>query len=148
MSGREGERDTRADVERDSSRDNVRRLIIATRIREARRLSGLSQGQVAAMLGLHRPAISEIEAGNRRVAADEIARLAELFDVSVTWLLGEGAETVDANEARLQLAARELSKLKPDDLTRLLSVLASMRDEGSGERASGAAAASREDNPQ
>ena len=148
MSGREGERDARADVERDSGRENVRRLIIATRIREARRLSGLSQGQVAAMLGLHRPAVSEIEAGNRRVAADEIARLAELFDVSVTWLLGEGTETADANEARLQLAARELSKLKPDDLTRLLSVLASMRDEGGGEGASGAAAASREDNPQ
>ena len=148
MSGREGERDARADVERDSGRENVRRLIIATRIREARRLSGLSQGQVAAMLGLHRPAVSEIEAGNRRVAADEIARLAELFDVSVTWLLGEDAETVNVNEARLQLAARELSKLKPDDLTRLLSVLASMRDEGGGEGASGAAAASREDNPQ
>lgn len=148
MSEREGKRGARADVEQDSDRDNVRRLIIATRIREARRLAGLSQGQVATMLGLHRPAVSEIEAGNRRVAADEIARLAELFDVSVTWLLGEGTETVDANEARLQLAARELSKLRPDDLTRLLSVLASMRDEGGGEGTSGAAAASREDNPQ
>ena len=31
------------------------------------------------------------------------------------------------NDPRLQLAARELSKLKPDDLDRLLRLLASMR---------------------
>jgi transcriptional regulator with XRE-family HTH domain len=106
-----------------------KRQIIASRIREARRLAGLSQGQVAKMLGLQRPSVTEMESGNRAVAAEELAKLAELFDVSVAWLLGEGAKQLDAQGDRLQLAARELQKLKPKDLERLLTILASMRDQ-------------------
>ena len=110
---------------------NERRAIIASRIREARRAAGLSQGQVAKLLGLQRPSISEIEAGNRRVSGDEIIQLAQLFDVSPEWLLGNGADRVDPRDTKLQLAARELAKLKPEDLDRLLTLLASMRDEDS-----------------
>jgi transcriptional regulator with XRE-family HTH domain len=109
--------------------DSARRAHIAERLKEARKLAGLSQGHVARMLGLHRPSVTEIEAGNRRVSADEIARLAELYDVSVAWLLGEAPETMDAQDPRLELAARELSKLKPDDLDRLLKLLAAMRSD-------------------
>ena len=54
-----------------------KRQIIASRIRAARRLARLSQGPVAKMLGLQRPSVTEIEAGNRAVAAEELARLAE-----------------------------------------------------------------------
>ena len=109
--------------------DSARRAQIAERLREARKLAGLSQGQVARMLGLHRPSVSEMEAANRRVSADEAARLAEIYDVSVAWLLGEAPETLDVQDPRLELAARELAKLKPDDLESLLRLLAAMRDE-------------------
>jgi transcriptional regulator with XRE-family HTH domain len=81
------------------------------------------------MLGLHRPSVSEIEAGNRRVSADELARLAGIYDVNVAWLLGEAPDTLDAQDPRLELAARELTKLKPDDLDRLLKLLAAMRSD-------------------
>ena len=110
-----------------SNTEAAKRGLIADRLREARKLAGLSQGHVAKMLGLHRPSISEIEAGNRRVSADELARLAEIYDVSVAWLLGEAPELIDAQDPRLELAARELTKLKPDDLDRLLKLLAAMR---------------------
>ncbi|GMV71882.1 MAG: XRE family transcriptional regulator [Leptolyngbya sp. PLA2] len=109
--------------------DQEKRQIIASRIREARRLAGLSQGQVAKLLGLQRPSVTEMEAGNRAVAAEELSKLAEIFDVSVAWLLGEGTTRLDVHDDRLQLAARELQKLKPKDLDRLLSILASMRDQ-------------------
>jgi len=109
--------------------DSAKRSNIAERLKEARKLAGLSQGHVAKMLGLHRPSVSEIESGNRRVSADELARLAEIYDVSVAWLLGEAPETIDIRDPRLELAARELSKLKPDDLERLLRLLAAMRTE-------------------
>ena len=105
----------------------AKRALIAERVKEARKLAGLSQGHVAKILGLHRPSISEIEAGNRRVSADELARLAEIYDVGVAWLLGEAPDTFDARDPRLELAARELTKLKPDDLERLLKLLAAMR---------------------
>lgn len=91
-------------------------------------MAGLSQGQVAKLLDMHRPTISEIEAGNRRVTAEELTRFAELYDVTVSWLLAETADQLTTDDPRLQLAARELSKLKPDDLDRLLRLLASMRN--------------------
>ena len=70
-----------------------------------------------------------MEAGSRRVSAAELSRLAEIYDVSVVWLLGEAPETLEAQDPRLQLAARELSKLKPDDLDHLLRLLAAMRND-------------------
>ena len=109
--------------------DSAKRAQIAKRLKEARKLAGLSQGHVAKMLGLHRPSVSEMEAGNRRVSADELARLAEIYDVSVAWLLGETPEALDAQDPRLELAARELSKLKPEDLEHLLRLLAAMRSD-------------------
>jgi transcriptional regulator with XRE-family HTH domain len=112
------------------SQTDKKKAIIANRIREARKMAGLSQAQVAKMLSLHRPSVSEIEAGNRSVSAEEMAKLAEIFDVSVSWLIGEGAEKVDVRDNKLQLAARELQKLKPEDLDRLLTILASMRSGG------------------
>lgn len=104
------------------------REAIATRLREARKVAGLSQGQVARLLVMHRPTISEIEAGNRRISAEEFTKFAETYDVTVSWLLGESSEQLETDDPRLQLAARELSKLKPDDLERLLRLLASMRN--------------------
>jgi transcriptional regulator with XRE-family HTH domain len=112
-----------------SETEAAKRALIAERLREARKLAGLSQGHVAKMLGLHRPSVSEIEAGNRRVSADELARLAGIYDVNVAWLLGETPDTLDAQDPRLELAARELTKLKPDDLDRLLKLLAAMRSD-------------------
>jgi transcriptional regulator with XRE-family HTH domain len=107
----------------------AKRTLIAERLRAARKLAGLSQGHVAKILRLHRPSISEVEAGNRRVSADELARLAAIYDVSVAWLVGDAPETMDAQDPRLELAARELTKLKPDDLNRLLKLLAAMRSD-------------------
>ncbi len=108
-----------------------KRAVIALRLREARKMAGLSQGQVAKMLDMHRPTISEIEAGNRRVSAEELSRFAERYDVTISWLLAETAEQLDTDDPRLQLAARELSKLKPEDLGRLMRLFASMRNSDS-----------------
>ena len=117
---------------------DTQRSVIALRLREARKMAGLSQGQVAKLLEMHRPSISEIEAGNRRVSAEELSKFADTYDVTVSWILGETAEQLEVNDPRLQLAARELSKLKPDDLDRLLRLLASMRssdtENGSSEK--------------
>ena len=112
-----------------SDMNAAKRHQIAERLKEARRLAGISQSHVAKMLGLHRPSVSEMEAGNRRTSADELARLAQIYDVSVAWLLGEAPEMIDSQDPRLELAARELAKLKPEDLGRLLKLLAAMRDD-------------------
>lgn len=99
---------------------------IASRLRTAREAAGLSQGQVAKLLGLHRPTISEIEAGRRRVAGEELVQLASTYGVSVEWLTKD-AEESDPAEDRILLAARELSKMKDQDLDKLLSLLRMLR---------------------
>ena len=91
---------------------------IAARIKEARILSGLSQAQAADKLNLQRPAISEIEAGKRKVSAEEIVQFGNLYKVDTSWLLLQENETDN-----LKFAARELSKLKEDDIKKLLEVL-------------------------
>ena len=113
-----------------TSQTEEQRPIIASRLREARKMAGLSQAQVAKLLNLHRPSITELEAGNRKVSADELSKLAEIYDVSPSWVLGEGAEKLDIHDDKVKLAARELQKLKPEDLDRLLTILASMREKG------------------
>ena len=103
---------------------------IAARLRMAREQAGLSQGQVAKLLGLHRPTVSEIEAARRKVSADELAKLAELYDVSIGWL-ASGASSLDSRDAdRIQLAARELSKLRAEDIDAVLSLLRTLRKSG------------------
>ncbi|MBI5668936.1 MAG: helix-turn-helix transcriptional regulator [Chloroflexi bacterium] len=99
-----------------------------SRLRLAREQAGLSQGQVAKMLGVHRPTISEIEAGRRKVSAEEIKEFSRIYDVGIEWLAGMDDQP-DEFEDRVQLVARELSKLKPEDLERLRRILVTLRSE-------------------
>lgn len=97
---------------------------IHRRLRLAREQAGLSQGQIARLMEYHRPTISEIEAGRRKVNSEELSVFAKHYGVSTTWLLNE-AES-DDNPA-VELAARELSNLKKDDLDKILRLLRSLK---------------------
>jgi transcriptional regulator with XRE-family HTH domain len=96
---------------------------IHERLRVARENAGLSQGQVAKLMGYHRPTISEIEAGRRKVTTEELGIFARHYGVAASWLLGH----LDERDPVVELAARELSKLKKDDLDRFLRILRSMK---------------------
>ena len=103
---------------------------IAARLKLAREMAGLTQGQVAGQLGWHRPTVSEIEAGRRRVPAEELKTLSELYGVNVPWLIGEEEE--DGISDRAKLAARQLDKLSDDDLDRLLLLIRSLKSSDGG----------------
>lgn len=109
------------------------RQAIASRLRLAREMAGLTQGQVAKSLGWHRPTVSEIEAGRRKVSAEELSILAELYGVNVPWIIGEEEESGAASD-RAKLAARELSKLKDEDLDRLLQLIRALKASGGSRR--------------
>lgn len=102
------------------------RMALAERLRMAREMAGLSQGQVANALGLHRPSVSEMEAGRRRISAEELAKLADLYVVDLSWLAGGEALPAE-HQNRVELAARELSKLRDEDLDRVLKMLSALR---------------------
>jgi transcriptional regulator with XRE-family HTH domain len=99
------------------------RIKIASRVKEARILAGLSQAQAAKKMNLQRPAISEIEAGNRKVSAEEVVQFAELYQVNTSWLLGQEEENEDQMNEQFKFAARELSKLSSEDVKKLYDIL-------------------------
>ena len=105
---------------------------IASRLRAAREAAGLSQGQTARLLDMHRPTISEIEAGRRKVSSEELVRFADIFGVSVEWIT-TSPEGSDPVEDRIVLAARELGKMRDQDLDRLISLLRMIRQRGGSE---------------
>lgn len=106
------------------SNERDQRKQLARRLRVARDHSGLSQDAVARRLNLQRPAISEIEAGRRNVSANELAAFSDLYHISMEWLVSGDSEEPN----KLELAARGLARLKPDELETILNLLKSLRD--------------------
>lgn|SRR5574340_96306 len=101
-------------------------MSLSERLRQAREAAGLSQGQVAKKLEMHRPTISEIEAGRRKVSAQELELFSNLYGVTTEWLLSGMAGNEKA-DARILMAARELSKMNKTDLDRLMNTLNMLR---------------------
>lgn len=102
--------------------DNTEREKIAERLKEARTMAGLSQDSAAKILGIQRPSISEIEAGKRKVSAEEVIQFAKLYKVSTSWLLLKDDVESEMDE-QMKVAARELSKMSEVDRKKLLDVL-------------------------
>ena len=98
---------------------------IGERLRYAREATGLSQGQVAKLMGLHRPAISEMESERRKVSAGELKELARYYKVSVEWLTGEPVE----RNQKLKIAARKLSGLRDEDVDMVMRIVDSLHRE-------------------
>lgn len=96
---------------------------IAERLRRARKAAGLTQGQAAKLLGLHRPSVCEMEAGRRKVSADELLQLAQMYGVDMSWLAGKQDDESAPQERIVKIAARELASLKEEDLQKLLSAI-------------------------
>lgn len=66
-------------------------------IRALRRNRGLSQQQLAGLLGILRPSLTEIENGNRRLQIHELLLLSEIFDMPLSALL---SGTIEGEQGR------------------------------------------------
>ena len=71
---------------------DIDRQLLGERLREAREYVGLKQEEVARHLDIPRSALSHIEAGQRKVDALELARMARLYQRPVAWFTGEQAD--------------------------------------------------------
>jgi transcriptional regulator with XRE-family HTH domain len=103
-----------------SSDENAK---IGARLRWAREQAGLSQGQVAKAFDFHRPTISQIEAGERAVKAEEVSQFADLYEVDGEWILRGDDAVPGKDDPRIELAARELRKLSREDLDTILRLV-------------------------
>ena len=105
---------------------NIKKCI-AYRLKEARKNAGLSQGQVADMIDLKRPSISEIEAGRRKVSAEELIKFSDIYSVKLSWLACKEDELNKEVKEKLKFAARELSDIKGDDLDKVIRILTAFK---------------------
>jgi transcriptional regulator with XRE-family HTH domain len=90
------------------------RKSLGERLREAREYLGFSQDQVATFLGVPRSALSLIEAGQRKVDALELKRLARLYKRPLGYFTGDELEEVSFG-GDIEHLARKVSELSPDD---------------------------------
>lgn len=91
---------------------------LSERIREARTQLHLSQDYVASYLGIRRSAIAEIEANKRKVSAEELGKLGELFLIPADELL-HGTRTSQP----AQVFARSFEALDETDRQEILNLI-------------------------
>lgn len=96
---------------------------LAERLRQAREYLGLSQEEVAQQMGLPRPAVSQIEHGNRRVDAIELSKFAKLYQRPVSYFTGEEPVGEPPQIELLKRAASELSDKDRDEVLRFAEFL-------------------------
>jgi transcriptional regulator with XRE-family HTH domain len=104
------------------------RQVLGERLKEAREYIGLKQDDVAKVLAIPRSALSNIEAGTRKVDAIELARLAKLYQRPLAWFTGEDPEAtfeVAKEVAHVARAAATLSRQDRQELARFADFLKS-----------------------
>ncbi len=65
--------------------------VFQERIMELRKTNGYSQQYVASVLGIKQPSYIRYEKGSAQPNLDNLVKLADLFDVSVDYLLGHAS---------------------------------------------------------
>ena len=91
------------------------RQTLSDRLRMAREYVGLKQDEVAQHLSIPRSALSNIEAGQRKVEALELARLAKLYQRPLSWFTGDDAATDDEFPSEVAHVARAAASLSSQD---------------------------------
>jgi len=96
---------------------------LGIRVKEFRQRLGISQEELARLLGVARPTISQMENGERKISAEEIPKLSKIFNVSSDILLGlkkepemvlrESTRTYKVKpEIRVNVPQKKLEKFK------------------------------------
>jgi transcriptional regulator with XRE-family HTH domain len=100
---------------------------MGARLREAREYLGYSQEEAAQALGVSRPAITNMESGQRNVQALELGKLARLYGRSVSYLM-TGEDEPSESDAKVAFAARALQGLTSSDLDEVLRFAGYLRN--------------------
>ena len=102
-------------------------------IKDIRLRKGLTQSDVAAALGVSSVVSSRYETGKRQPSIDMLIQMADIFGVTVDFLLGRQEiedSTLSDYELQLLIASRKADeRAKQDALNMLLAHAASMKTE-------------------
>ncbi|MER9495295.1 helix-turn-helix domain-containing protein [Mesorhizobium sp. M0320] len=103
--------------------------IFKERLKDARKLRGLNQAELAAKAGLPAASVSHFESGPRKPSFDNLKALASALNVTTDYLLGR-SDTPEASAETVGRLHRDLSKLTEEDLklaTEFVGLLAKQR---------------------
>jgi transcriptional regulator with XRE-family HTH domain len=115
----------RREQAKSSNNETVDRQKLGAKLREAREYLGLSQDEVAKILGIPRTALSHIESGQRGIDALELKKISQLYKRPVTYFTGESQPDAGLPEdvAHLARAAAGLSEGDRRELSRFAEYL-------------------------
>lgn len=69
---------------------------LGRRLKQARERTGLTQAQVARLLGMPREMVSYYETGARKVEVETLVRLADVYGVDPRYFLAKGPEELES----------------------------------------------------
>ena len=115
-----------------NSDETVARESLGERLREARRYLGLTQDEVATTVGMPRTALTDVEAGRRKVDALELSQLSRLYKQPVSYFTGddEVSSELPPDVAHLARQAADLSETDRAELGRFAEYLKSRSELG------------------
>lgn len=101
-------------------------MSFGTRLLEARKRKGISQDELAKHLGTKGPAIGRYERDEMKPSIEAAAKMAELLDVSLDYLVGKTDVLIDS---KVMNRIIEIQKLNADEQKTVFSLLdAFLRD--------------------
>ena len=92
---------------------------IGERLRKLRKYMGLTQEQVAEILGLGRDAILRIEKGDRKIDLEELMNFSKLYNISMDELTAQ-EHVINGNDVAF---ARGFSELSEKDKKEIISLI-------------------------
>jgi len=108
--------------------------IFSQRLRAARELRNMSQGDLATRSGLQPSAISHFETSSRSPSFDNLKKLADALTVTTDYLLGRSEEAGASGPVAGNLF-RHAGKLTADDFQALETMAKALAEKNTGGRA-------------
>jgi transcriptional regulator with XRE-family HTH domain len=100
---------------------------LPVRLKSARTQAGLSQAQTALLLHTTNISISRYETGERQPSLDTLADLAEVYGVSLGWLVSGESQLTEDEQGKIRTT---LARLKSTDIDSMIALLQSLSRAG------------------
>ncbi|MBM7623748.1 transcriptional regulator with XRE-family HTH domain [Sporohalobacter salinus] len=120
------------------------------RLKKLRNEKGVYQKELAKIIGVSRPTITQYESGQRKPDHETLSKIADYFDVSIDYLLGRTDERKSADKIKqalsddedlqefweqlstredLKLMFKQTKDLSPESIHRIIEIVKIIEDE-------------------
>lgn len=92
---------------------------LGIRLKNAREYLGLTQEEVAKLMGVSRLVITNIELGTRKVSAEELSKFSKIYG----WTMEELIEGEKIDRTSMPMFARTFSELSKEDQDEIINLI-------------------------